>query len=114
MVQPERRLEPEHLWSDLKIDVQRHSPSNLTELERICREGWEKLSKYRCAKLVASYRIRLKAVIAAKGASTKYWVKGLNTYVNVIFQFLFLFLMCKKTVFALSSWGIVCRLMRKI
>ena len=28
---------------DLKIDVQRHSPSNLTELEWICRE-WEKLS----------------------------------------------------------------------
>jgi hypothetical protein len=31
---------------------------------------------------------RLKAVIiTAKDASTKYWVKGLNTYVNVIFQF---------------------------
>uniref|UniRef100_A0AAZ3Q191 Tc1-like transposase DDE domain-containing protein n=1 Tax=Oncorhynchus tshawytscha TaxID=74940 RepID=A0AAZ3Q191_ONCTS len=27
----------EHLWRDLKIAVQRHSPSNLTELERICR-----------------------------------------------------------------------------
>ena len=45
----------EHLWRDLKIAVQRRSPSNLTELERICREEWEKLSKYRCAKLVASY-----------------------------------------------------------
>ena len=44
-----------HLWRDLKISVQRRSPSNLTELERICREEWEKLSKYRCAKLVASY-----------------------------------------------------------
>ena len=29
------------------------------ELERICREEWEKLSKYRCAKLVVSYPIRL-------------------------------------------------------
>uniref|UniRef100_A0A8C7GE80 HMG box domain-containing protein n=1 Tax=Oncorhynchus kisutch TaxID=8019 RepID=A0A8C7GE80_ONCKI len=47
-------------------------PSNLTELERICREEWEKLPKYWYAKLVASYRRRLKAVIAAKGASTKY------------------------------------------
>jgi transposase len=28
----------EHLWRDLKITVQRRSPSNLTELERICRE----------------------------------------------------------------------------
>jgi hypothetical protein len=52
--------------------VQRRSPSNLTELERICREEWEKLHNYRCAKLVASYPRRLEAVIAAKGASTKY------------------------------------------
>ena len=50
----------EHLWRDL------------TELERICREEWEKLPKYRCAKLVVSYPRRLEAVVAAKGASTKY------------------------------------------
>ena len=31
----------------------------------------------------------LKAVIAAKGASTKYWVKSLNTHINVIFVFPF-------------------------
>jgi hypothetical protein len=61
----------EHLWRDLKIAVQRHSPSNLTELE-ICRKEWEKLLKYRCAKLVASYLRRLEAIITAKGASTKY------------------------------------------
>uniref|UniRef100_A0A8C7M082 Ras-related protein Rab-1A n=1 Tax=Oncorhynchus mykiss TaxID=8022 RepID=A0A8C7M082_ONCMY len=36
----------EHLWRDLKIAVQRCSPSNLTELERICREECEKLPKY--------------------------------------------------------------------
>ena len=35
-----------HLGRDLKIDVQQRSPSNLTELERICREEWEKLPKY--------------------------------------------------------------------
>ena len=28
----------EHIWRDLKIAVQQCSPSNLTELERICRE----------------------------------------------------------------------------
>ena len=61
-----------HLWRDLKIAVHGRSPSNLTELERICREQLEKLPKYRCAKLVASYPRRLKAVITAKGASTKY------------------------------------------
>ncbi|CDR16134.1 unnamed protein product [Oncorhynchus mykiss] len=32
-----------HLWRDPKIAVQQRSPSNLTELERICREEWEKL-----------------------------------------------------------------------
>jgi hypothetical protein len=58
----------EHLWRDLKMAVQRHSPSNLTELEDL-RSELEKLPKYRCAKLVA---VRFKAVIAAKGASTKY------------------------------------------
>jgi transposase len=62
----------EHLWRDLKIAVQRRSPSILTELERICREEWEKLPKYRCAKLVASYPRRLQSLIAAKGASSKY------------------------------------------
>ena len=61
-----------HLWRDLKIAVQQHSPSNLTELERICREEWEKLPKYRCEKLAASYPRIIKAVIADKGASTKY------------------------------------------
>ena len=59
----------EHLSRDLKIAVQRRSPSNLPELERICREQWEKLPKYRSAKLVASYPRRLEAVIAAKGAT---------------------------------------------
>jgi hypothetical protein len=33
-----------HLWRNLKIAVKRCSPSNLTELERICR-GWVKLPK---------------------------------------------------------------------
>jgi hypothetical protein len=62
----------EHFWRDLKIAVQRLSPSNQTELERIYREEWEKIPKYRCAKLVASYPRRLKSVITAKGALTKY------------------------------------------
>jgi hypothetical protein len=56
----------------LKIAVQQLSPSNLTELERICREEWEKLPKYRCALLVASYPRKLETVITAKGVSTKF------------------------------------------
>ena len=86
----------EYLWRDLKITVQWRSPSN-----PIGREEWEKLPRYRCAKLVASYPRRRKAVIVAKGASTKNWVNGLNTYVNVII------LGFLKLVFALSLWGIV-------
>jgi hypothetical protein len=69
----------EHLYRDLKIAVHQRTPSNLTKVERICREEWEKLPKYRWVKLVVSYLRRLKAVIAAKCASTKYCVKGLNT-----------------------------------
>jgi hypothetical protein len=34
-----------HLSRDLKISVNQCSPSNLRELERICREEWEKLRK---------------------------------------------------------------------
>jgi hypothetical protein len=74
-----------HLWRDLKIALQQRPPSNLTELERICKEECEKLPKYRCANLLASYPGRLEAVIAAKNASSKYLVKGLNIYANVIF-----------------------------
>ncbi|KAG2468483.1 TC1A transposase, partial [Polypterus senegalus] len=62
----------EHLWRDLKMAVHRRFPSNLMELEWCCKEEWAKLAKDRCAKLVASYLKRLEAVIAAKGALTKY------------------------------------------
>ena len=37
-----------HLWRDLKMAVQQSSPSNLTELERICREEWETLQIQVC------------------------------------------------------------------
>ncbi|KAG2466070.1 TC1A transposase, partial [Polypterus senegalus] len=62
----------EHLWRDFKMAVHQRFPSNLTEIEWYCKEEWAKLAKDRCAKLVASYSKRLEAVIAAKGASTKY------------------------------------------
>ena len=59
-------LELPHLWRDLKMAVHRQPPLNLTELERICRDEWQTIPKYRRAKLVASYPTRLKAVITAK------------------------------------------------
>ena len=62
----------ESLWKDLKIAVHRHSPSNMAELEQICKEEWEKIPKSRCAKLTQTYPRRREAVIAAKGSSAKY------------------------------------------
>jgi hypothetical protein len=63
VAQPEPGLEPD------RTSLERLKN---TELERICREEWKKLPKYRCAKLVGSYLRRFKAVITAKGASKKY------------------------------------------
>ncbi|KAG2457260.1 TCB1 transposase, partial [Polypterus senegalus] len=62
----------EHLWRDLKMAVVQRLPSNLTELEMICKEEWQRIPKSRCEKLVASFPRRLMAVLAQKGASTKY------------------------------------------
>ncbi len=44
----------EHLWRDLKMAVHQRLPSNLTELERICKDEWQRIPKSRCEKLVAS------------------------------------------------------------
>ncbi len=62
----------EHLWRDLKMAIHQRLPSNLTELERICKEEWQRIPKSRCEKLVASFPKRLMAVLNQKGASTKY------------------------------------------
>ena len=83
-------IQPDSAWEDLQ------------------RRMWE-TSQYRCAKLVTSYPRRLKAVIAAKGASTKNWVKGLNTYINVVFQFFILYKLAKKIkLFLLCHYGVLC------
>ena len=58
------------LWADLKFH--RCSPSNLMELERICKEELNKLSKAGFAKLVENCPRSLKAVIAA----TDFWIQG--------------------------------------
>jgi len=44
----------------------------MMELEQICKEEWDKIPKSTCAKLIQTYPRELDAVIAAKGASTKY------------------------------------------
>jgi hypothetical protein len=57
-----------------------------------------------------SHPRRLGAVIAAKGASRKYLVKGLNTYVNVIFSLFYFYTFAKmsKKQFLLCHYGVLC------
>uniref|UniRef100_A0A673M7T5 Neuron navigator 2-like n=1 Tax=Sinocyclocheilus rhinocerous TaxID=307959 RepID=A0A673M7T5_9TELE len=57
----------EHLWRDLKMAVHQRLPSNLTELEWICKREWQRIPKSMCEKLVASFPKRLMAVLDQKG-----------------------------------------------
>ncbi len=45
---------------------------SLNDLERICKEEWNKIPPEMCANLVANYKKRLPSVIANKGFATKY------------------------------------------
>jgi hypothetical protein len=66
---PEPALEPDRTSLER---AENRCAAAVIKLERIRREEWKKLPKYRCTKLVASYPRRLNAIIAAKGDSTKY------------------------------------------
>ena len=94
----------EHLWRDMKITVQRCSPSNLTELESICREEWEKLPKYRCANLVASYPRRL--CNHCQRCFTKVLSKGSEYLCKYNISVIFLYI-CKKFFLQVSSFVIM-------
>ncbi len=61
----------EHLWRDLKMAVHQRLPSNLTELERICKEEWQRIPNPG-VKTCCIFPKRLMAVLNQKGASTKY------------------------------------------
>ncbi len=56
----------EMLWHDLKKAVHARKPSNVAELQQFCQEEWAKIPPQRCNRLIASYRKRLIAVVAAK------------------------------------------------
>ncbi len=62
----------ENLWRELKVQVAKHQPRNLNDLERICKEEWDKIPPEMCANLMANYKKRLTSVIANKGFATKY------------------------------------------
>ncbi len=55
------------------------------DLERICKEEWDKIPPKMCANLVASYKKRLTSVIANKGlppSSKSCFEKGSNTHLT--------------------------------
>ncbi len=64
----------ENRWKELKVRVAKLQPRNLNDLERICKEEWDKIPPEMCANLVANYKKRLTSVIAIKGFATKYEV----------------------------------------
>ncbi len=61
----------ENLWRELKVRVAKRQPRNLNDLERICKEEWDKIPPEMCANLVANYKKRLTSVITNKGFATK-------------------------------------------
>ena len=77
----------EDLRRDLKMAVHWRSSSNLMELERSCKEEWEKLTKNGCAKIVESFSKRLEANCCQR--CFKYWAKALNTHVHIIMLLFF-------------------------
>ncbi len=59
----------ESFW---KVRIAKRQNRNLNDLERICKEEWDKIPPEMCANLVTNYKKRLTSVIANKGFATKY------------------------------------------
>ncbi len=57
----------ENLWRELNVQVAKHQPRNLNDLERICKEKWDKIPPEMRENLVANYKKRLTSAIANKG-----------------------------------------------
>ena len=62
----------ENLWRELKVRVCARHPSNIAELEKICKEEWTQIPQDFCSKLVTNYNKRLANVIQQKGYTIGY------------------------------------------
>ncbi len=62
----------ENLWRELKVRVAKRQRQNLNDLERICKDEWDKIPPEMCANVVANYKKHLISVIVNKGFATKY------------------------------------------
>ncbi len=49
----------ENLWRELRVRVAKHQPRNLNDLERICKDEWDKIPPEMCANLVVNYKKHL-------------------------------------------------------
>ncbi len=63
-------LNPIKNGRELKVRVAKRQPQNLNDLERICKEEWDKIPPEMWANLVANYKKHLTSVIANKGFAT--------------------------------------------
>ncbi|KAK3562119.1 hypothetical protein QTP86_030203 [Hemibagrus guttatus] len=52
--------------------VHARKPSNVAELQQLCKDEWAKIPPQRCNRLIASYGKRMIAVVAAKGGPNSY------------------------------------------
>uniref|UniRef100_A0A8C5LKA3 Transposase n=1 Tax=Leptobrachium leishanense TaxID=445787 RepID=A0A8C5LKA3_9ANUR len=62
----------ENLWSIAKRKIRDMSPNNAEELKAAIEATWSSITPQQCHRLIASMPRRIEAVIAAKGAQTKY------------------------------------------
>ncbi len=61
-------------WGIVKRKMRNKRPKNADELKATVKETWASIPPQHCHKLITSMPHRIKAVIKAKGAPTKYWV----------------------------------------
>ncbi len=112
----------ENLWRELKVRVAKRQPQNLNDLERICKEEWDKIPPEMCANLVANYKKRLTSVIANKGFVTKScYVKGVQILDSLkcksIHNFFLMWLFCcysvshcsNKPTIKIIDWPFLCQ-----
>ncbi len=62
----------ENLWRELKVRFAKRQPRNVNDLEKICKEEWDKIPPEMCANLVANDKKHLTSVITNKAFATKH------------------------------------------
>ncbi len=100
-----------YFWRNLKMYICPHSTWQSLRHEDMMRRMADNCQILMCKACL----IIPKITWGCKGASDKYWVKGMKTYAMYWFQVFLLINLwsCDNSVFALSLWCMECRLMWK-